>query len=91
MPMQATTFEHTHQSYRPLSALVAKNGFTPKFGEWGDRCTLKFKKHTFEFALGSDSYTVDGKTGFMEAFVARKKGDWMIPKKVLAVVGMVMP
>jgi hypothetical protein len=88
MAEKSTAREHTHRSYAVLTNVAKANAFTPTIGDWGDRCTIEFNKHKLEFALGSDTVSVDGKLSTMEAFVARKNGVWIIPKKILGQVGM---
>jgi len=85
---RSNTNEHTHSAYEPLSTIVKRRSLNPSIGEWLDRCTLKIGRHKVELALASDFVLVDGKPITMEAFVARKNGDWMIPTKVLKEKGV---
>jgi hypothetical protein len=87
-PEKSNAAQHTHRYYKPLSMLVSRSHLKPKIAEWMDRCTVNFGKQKVEFALASNFVLIDGKPTTMEAFVARKNGDWMIPTKVLKQKGV---
>lgn len=82
------TLRHPHTSYVVLSKARQAGGFKTDVGEWRDRCRILWNHHTVELALGSDYATVDDKTMPLEAFVALKKGEWIVPKAVLASIGI---
>ena len=82
------TNQHPHTSYAPLSVIAKNSAHFPTVGDWTDRCTIQIGIHKLEFALASDAVAIDGKWTIIEAFVARRKGEWMIPTKVLKEKGV---
>lgn len=88
VPANPKTNHRPHSSYMTFTRLKKLSRCEPVVGDWLDRCTVQLGKHKLEFALASDAVAIDGKWTIIEAFVARRKGEWMIPTKVLKEKGI---